>query len=138
MPWPRTPLQEPPLPCARRWTTPPRRCARRLYWGCACARRRSRSLRWQRQLEDDDSLCATLAADALVALGSEAVDALIEILESGNFPAQVQAARALAEIGDPRAIPALFAAGEQGSSLLDYWVSIGFEKMGVGTVYFKP
>lgn len=90
------------------------------------------------RLEDDDSLCAAMAADALIALGEQAVPALIEILPSGSFPAQVQAARALAEIGDPRAIPALFAAGEQGSSLLDYWVSIGFEKMGVGTVYFKP
>ena len=90
-------------------------------------------------LEDSDSLCAAMAADVLVAQGSEAaVAALIEVLQSGTFPAQVEAARALAEIGDPRAIPALFAAGEHGSSLLDYWVTIGLEKMGVGTVYFKP
>jgi len=91
-----------------------------------------------RRLEDDDSLCAAMAADALAAQGPQAVEALIEVLQSGSFAAQVQAARALAEIGDPRAVPAFFAAGEQGSSLLDYWISIGFEKMGVGTVYFKP
>ena len=90
------------------------------------------------RLEDCDSLCAAMAADALAALGGEAVPALIEVLQSGGFPAQVEAARALAEIGDPRAIPALFAAGEQGSSLLDYWISIGLDKMGVGTVFFAP
>jgi HEAT repeat protein len=91
-----------------------------------------------RRLEDEDSLCAAMAADALASLGGEAVEPLIEVLGNGSFPAQVQAARALAEIGDPRAIPALFAAGEQDSSLLDYWVSIGFEKMGVGTMFFEP
>jgi HEAT repeat protein len=89
-------------------------------------------------LEDRDSLCAAMAADALAALGGEALPALIEVLQSGSFPAQVEAARALAEIGDPRAIPALYAAGEQGSTLLDYWISIGLDKMGVGTVFFEP
>jgi HEAT repeat protein len=107
------------------------------------------------RLYDSDSLCAGMAADALVAIGAEAVPALIEVLQgtpsitppltttsvlggARSFPAQVESARALAEIGDPSAIPALFAAGNEGSTLLDYWVSIGLENMGVGSVYFKP
>ena len=90
------------------------------------------------RLDDRDSLCAAMAADALAALGAQAVPALIEAVQGGSFPAQVESARALAEIGDPSAIPALYAAGNQGSTLLDYWVSIGLEKMGVGSVVFKP
>jgi HEAT repeat protein len=90
------------------------------------------------RLGDGDSLCAAMAADALAALGPPAVPVLIEVLESGSFSAQVEAARALAEIGDPRAIPALYAATQEDSSLLEYWATIGLENMGVGMAYFKP
>jgi len=89
-------------------------------------------------LGDADGLCAAMAADALVGIGADAVPALLEVMESGAQPARLEAARALAEIGDPRAIPALFKALDDDSALIEYWASQGLEKMGVGMAFFKP
>jgi HEAT repeat protein len=89
-------------------------------------------------LDDQDRLVATLAAGALVRLGEAAVPALLEVMQSDSQPARLEAARALAEIGDLRAVPALFAALDEGSALMEYWASEGLERMGVGMVYFKP
>jgi hypothetical protein len=55
----------------------------------------------------EDRLLSRLAGDALIAIGEEAVPALIEVMDSGPQPAQLEAVRALASIGDTRAIPAL-------------------------------
>jgi hypothetical protein len=44
----------------------------------------------------------------------------------------------LAQIGDPRSIPALFTALDEDSALMEYWASEGLEKMGVGIVFFEP
>ena len=89
-------------------------------------------------LNDDDRLVARLAADALIAIGGPAVTDLIEILENGGASSQVESARALAVIGDTRAIPAMFAAWEEGSALIRHWIEQGFERMGVGMKFFKP
>ena len=89
-------------------------------------------------LDDADSLCAAMAADALVGIGSEAVPALLEVMQGGAHSARLEAERALAEIGDPRAIPALYAALDEGSALMEYWATQGLEKMGVGMTFFKP
>ena len=51
---------------------------------------------------------------------------------------RLEAARALSEIGDTRAIPVLFKALEEGSVVLEYWASEGLEKMGVGMTFFEP
>jgi HEAT repeat protein len=51
---------------------------------------------------------------------------------------RVNAARALAAIADPAAIPALFGALEDESVLVQHWAEAGLEKLGVGTVYFAP
>jgi HEAT repeat protein len=57
----------------------------------------------------------------------------------GDYPAaRIQAARALALIGDTRAIPELFNALDGDSALLEYWAGEGLEKMGVGMVFFTP
>jgi HEAT repeat protein len=85
-----------------------------------------------------DRLLARLAADALIALGSPAVPALLEKLANTSPAARVEAARALALIADPAAIPGLFAAWEQGSALLQYWAEAGLERMGVGMQFFTP
>ena len=87
---------------------------------------------------DSDRLVARLAADALIAIGGPAVTDLISTLENGPQPSKVEAARALAVIGDTRAIPAMFAAWENGSALIRHWVEQGFERMGVGMQFFKP
>ena len=89
-------------------------------------------------LNDEDSLCAELAADALVEIGAPAVPDLLELLSSGGPKARVEAARALALIGDTRAIPALFGVLDEDSALLEYWAEQGLERMGVGMVFFSP
>ena len=89
-------------------------------------------------LNDDDRLVARLAADALIAIGGPTVTDLIDVLENGPPPCQVQSARALAVIGDTRAIPAMFAAWEDGSALIRHWIEEGFERMGVGMQFFLP
>ena len=89
-------------------------------------------------LDDVDRLVARLAGDALITIGEPAVTALIETLEEGSPSAQIDAARALATIADRRAITVLFKAWDGGSTLVQYWVELGFEKMGVGMQFFKP
>lgn len=51
-------------------------------------------------LEDSDRMARESACKGLVAMGSAAVDACIEVLRSGSRPAQEGAARALAAIGE--------------------------------------
>jgi HEAT repeat protein len=89
-------------------------------------------------LDDPDHLCASLSADALEAIGSEAVPALLEVMQSGSMAARQEAVRALAMIGDQRSIPVLFAALEWDSALMEYWANEGLERMGVGWTFFKP
>ncbi len=89
-------------------------------------------------LQSGDQLLAYLAGSALITTGAAAVPALIEVLQSGPPPARLEAARALAAIADPRAIPALIQALDQGSAVLDYWAMLGLERMGVGMTYFEP
>ena len=86
---------------------------------------------------DPDPLTARLAGDALVAAGGAAVPVLLETVERGAHPARLAALRALAAIGDPRSIPALFAALD-GSALEEYWASEGLERMGGGMSFFNP
>lgn len=97
-------------------------------------------------LSDLDPLAARLAGDALSAIGAEAVPVLIELLSSENPPGaagafqpatRLGALRALAAIGDPRAIPVLFAALD-GSTLEEYWAGAGLERLGVGMSFFNP
>lgn len=85
-----------------------------------------------------DSLLARLAANALVAVGEPAVPELIEVMEYGEGRPRLEAARALAMIGDPGAIPVLYAALSEDSAWMDYWANEGLERMGVGMVFFKP
>jgi HEAT repeat protein len=89
-------------------------------------------------LSDEDRLVARLSADALIAIGGPAVQDLIVALEQGPQSVQIEAARALAVIGDTRAIPAMFAAWETGSALIRHWVEEGFDRMGVGMQFFGP
>jgi len=89
-------------------------------------------------LSDQDHLLASLAADALIAVGSPAVLPLLDVMQGSHQPARLKAARALATIGDTRAIPALYAALDEDSTLMEYWANEGLERMGVGMVYFVP
>ena len=89
-------------------------------------------------LGDTDRICAQLAADALIAIGDAAVPALLAIMESQTGIPRMEAARALAKIGDTRAIPALFAALDDDSALVRHWAELGLENMGVGMTFFNP
>jgi HEAT repeat protein len=89
-------------------------------------------------LKSTDQLLSRLAGDALIASGADAVPALLEVMQEDHPTARIQAARALALIGDTRAIPELFNALDGDSALLEYWAGEGLEKMGVGMVFFTP
>ncbi len=84
-------------------------------------------------------LLTRLAANALIAIGKEAVPALLAILDNGPQAARVEAIKALAEIKDPRCIEAFFLAIQNGDSpLVEYWADQGLERLGVGMSFFKP
>ncbi len=89
-------------------------------------------------LRDESEFVARLASDALEQIGKPAVPALVEALKATDAPTRRLAARALAHIKDPSAIPALFKALEDDSMMVSYWADEGLENMGVGQVYFKP
>ncbi len=102
-----------------------------------------------RALSDDDSMVGSLAANALVKIGGAAVPSLIEVVKlrpategsvegGANRSARVHAMRALAEIGDHRAIPVMMKVMEEDSALLQHWAQEGLERLGLNMVYIKP
>jgi HEAT repeat protein len=91
-----------------------------------------------RALSDEDSMVGSLAANALVKIGSAAVPALIEVVKSAPQSARIHALRALAEIKDQRAIPVLMQVMNEDSALLQHWAKEGLERLGLDMVYIKP
>ncbi|HBY08136.1 MAG TPA: hypothetical protein DEH22_10255 [Chloroflexi bacterium] len=89
-------------------------------------------------LDARDRLLARLAGDALISTGSAGLPGLIQTLEAGSPSAKIEAARALALIGDKNAIAALFAAWQEGSTMVQYWAEEGLDRMGVGMQFFAP
>lgn len=88
-------------------------------------------------IQEPDRILAHLSADALGAIGAPAVPALLDVLESGPQTARLEAIRALARMGDKRAIPALFSALDEGSALMEYWAEIGLARLDVGMVFYR-
>ncbi len=86
-----------------------------------------------------NAMLTTLAVNALISAKSDAVPALLEFLSTpqARDSARVGAIRALAEIADTRAIPALMAALEENSALLSHWAEAGLEKLGLDMIYMK-
>jgi len=91
-----------------------------------------------RALADPDTLTARLASNALILIGSEAVPQLIEVLKAGTPAAKLEAVRALAEIKDQRAIPALMEIMQTDSAVANYWAEQGLDSLVLGMVYLKP
>ena len=90
-------------------------------------------------LSDSDSLTASLAANALIKIGREAVPALIECVKNKQSQsARIHALRALADLRDHRAIPIMMQVMEEGSVLLQHWAKEGLERLGLDMVYIKP
>jgi len=92
----------------------------------------------QAALEDPDSLTASLAANALIALGQQAVPALLRSAENASPAAKIEVIRALAELNDHRAIPALMKAFQSPSALQRYWGEKGLQKLGLEMTFFNP
>lgn len=91
-----------------------------------------------RAISSLDSMTVKLACNALIAIGAEAVPHLVEVLRIGTPSAKLEAARALAEIGDPRAIPVLMEVLQSDSAISTYWAEHGLDKLGLGMVYIRP
>lgn len=89
-------------------------------------------------LSASDRLLARLAGVALIAIGEDAIPALIRVMENNPQPARLEAVRALSTIGDTRAIPILIKVVDEDSAIMEHWAGQGLEKMGVGMVFFKP
>lgn len=100
-----------------------------------------------RALNDEDGMVNSLAANALVKIGSEAVPSLIEVVtrrpetvegNSQSQSARIHALRALAEIKDHRAIPIMMKVMGEDSALLQHWAKEGLDRLGLDMVYIKP
>lgn len=89
-------------------------------------------------LTDADSIVSGLACSALVVIGKPAVPLLLEIPWDASQMARINATRALAEIEDHRAIPALMASLEDDSIMIQHWAEEGLERLGLNMVYLKP
>lgn len=90
-------------------------------------------------MKTPNMLLTRLAANALIAIGTEAVPLLLDVMETAPQAARVEATRALAEIKDTRCISAFFYAIQNGDSpLVEYWADQGLEKLGIGMSFFKP
>lgn len=89
-------------------------------------------------LSDADGMVGSLAANALVKIGSAAVPSLMEVMKNGVQSARILALRALAEIKDHRAIPIMMKVMQEDSSLLQHWAKEGLERLGLDMVYIKP
>jgi len=83
-------------------------------------------------------MVGSLAANALVKIGSTAVPSLIEVVKSAGQSARIHGLRALAEIHDHRAIPVMMKVMEEDSALLQHWAKEGLERLGLDMVYIKP
>jgi eukaryotic-like serine/threonine-protein kinase len=88
-------------------------------------------------LEEDPTL-VRLAGAALAAMGPEAVPHLLEMIKNSHLPARLEILRALAVIGDERAIPTLFEALDDESALVEHLASEGLAKLGIGMKFYKP
>lgn len=89
-------------------------------------------------LSDDDSMVGSLAANALVKIGSAAVPSLIDAVKQGPQSQRIHALRALAEIRDHRAIPIMMQVMQEDSALLQHWAKEGLERLGLDMIYIKP
>ncbi len=89
-------------------------------------------------LQSDDPMLRRLAADALIAVGAEAVPALIRVAEEGAPSARREAMRALATLADRRAAQTLFDALDDPSPLVIRHAEEGLDRMGFGMVFFRP
>lgn len=91
-----------------------------------------------RRLGDEDNLVSTLCVNALVALGSACVPALLEAFEAEGPRGRIQIMRALSALKDPQATAVMLKATEEDSAMLAYWAREGLDALGLSMVYMIP
>lgn len=89
-------------------------------------------------LSSPDNILSRLAANSLAAIGEPAVMPLLDVVKNAAPAARLEAVRALALIGDQRALPVLLEVCKENSVMMEYWANEAFERMGLGMVYFQP
>jgi HEAT repeat protein len=91
------------------------------------------------RLLSDSSVCVSaMACDALARIGRLGVPTLIDRLRNGVGLERARAAKALLAILDSRSIPALMAALDDDSPVVQHYASEALTRLGVGTVLIKP
>jgi HEAT repeat protein len=90
------------------------------------------------RLKDDSVFVSAMASDALARIGRESVPALIECLRRGQPLERVRATKALLAILDPSSIPALIAALDDESPVVEHYASEALTRLGVGSILIKP
>jgi len=88
-------------------------------------------------LSDEDAMLQTLAANALSAIGQPVVPVLLDAFSRSPLSVKIHIMRVLAELRDPRAIPVMMKAMEDGSAILQHWCEIGLQQLGLDMVYLK-
>ncbi len=89
-------------------------------------------------LGDSSVYVSAMAADALARIGQPSTLTLIDRLKNGNGLERARAAKALLAILDSRSIPALIAALDDESPVVEHYAAEALTRLGVGTVLVKP
>jgi HEAT repeat protein len=89
-------------------------------------------------LGDESAYVGRIASNALIQIGPPAASALIEALGSPSSAVRAGAARALIPLKSQDAIPALFAALDDESVIVNYYAEEALWHLGLGMVLFKP
>ena len=113
-------------------------CARVRHLRWERLRSNRRSSRWRSSLSDSSVFVSAMASDALARIGRSGVPILIERLRNGIGLERARAAKALLAILDSRSIPALIAALDDDSPVVQHYASEALTRLGVGTVLIKP
>lgn len=89
-------------------------------------------------MQSKDRLLARLAADALSALGPEAIESLARAAKHRDPQVRIEAVRALAEMHHPDAIGPLFLALGDSSQIVNHWAETGLSRLGMEMTFFSP
>ena len=91
-----------------------------------------------KRLNDSSVFVSAMASDALARIGQASTLTLIERLKFGTAMERARAAKALLAILDSRSIPALIAALDDESPVVQHYASEALTRLGVGTILLKP
>jgi HEAT repeat protein len=85
-----------------------------------------------------DRLLSRLAADAMAALGQEAIETLARLAQHDDPQVRIEAVRALADVRHPDAVGPLFLALGDSSQMVIHWAERGLTRLGMEMAFFSP